>query len=53
MCAIPSINIFSPSKLRAGNGEVLTINGTNFGTQRGVVQFRNANVGFCLYCRLR
>jgi hypothetical protein len=46
LCTIPSINNFSPAKLRAGNGEILTITGTNFGTQRGVVQFRNADVGF-------
>ncbi|WP_190300316.1 IPT/TIG domain-containing protein [Rufibacter hautae] len=45
--AIPLISSFSPLTLRAGTGDVLTINGTNFGATRGngYVEFRNADDG--------
>jgi Calx-beta domain/IPT/TIG domain len=41
------ITTFSPSSLNAGNGEVLTITGSGFGTSRGSsnVEFLNANNG--------
>ncbi|WP_207433628.1 IPT/TIG domain-containing protein [Sabulibacter ruber] len=44
---IPAITTFSPTSLRAGVGDVLTINGTNFGATRGngYVEFRNADDG--------
>ncbi|RNI23685.1 IPT/TIG domain-containing protein [Rufibacter latericius] len=45
--AIPLINTFSPTTLRAGTGDILTINGTNFGATRGdgYVEFPNADDG--------
>ncbi|WP_181307316.1 IPT/TIG domain-containing protein [Rufibacter sp. XAAS-G3-1] len=44
---IPLISSFSPASLRAGTGDVLTINGSNFGNTRGegYVEFRNADDG--------
>ncbi|WP_192822650.1 T9SS type A sorting domain-containing protein [Rufibacter sp. LB8] len=45
--AIPAIINFTPLSLRAGTGDVLTINGTNFGLTRGngFVEFPNADDG--------
>lgn len=38
----PSISSFSPATVRAGLGEVLTINGSKFGNQKGKVIFTSA-----------
>lgn len=35
LCPTPTITGFSPSVIRAGTNEVLTITGTNFGATRG------------------
>ncbi|GAB3573480.1 hypothetical protein GCM10027345_06250 [Hymenobacter daeguensis] len=45
--ATPVISSFSPSQLAAGKGDVLTINGSNFGATQGGghVDFPNANNG--------
>lgn len=45
--ATPVISSFAPSQLAAGRGDVLTINGSNFGTTQGSgrVEFPNANTG--------
>ncbi|MFK7970749.1 MAG: IPT/TIG domain-containing protein, partial [Bacteroidia bacterium] len=36
---------FSPTTITAGTKSILTIQGTNFGTQTGRIHFRNANAG--------
>jgi hypothetical protein len=45
--AIPAVTSFSPVNIQAGTGQILTINGLNFGTSRGqgTVGFRNADDG--------
>ena len=45
--AQPVISSFAPASLAAGRGDVLTINGTNFGAIQGTgrVEFPNANTG--------
>jgi hypothetical protein len=42
---LPSISSFSPSSLRAGTGDILTISGNMFGTSPGTVRFANADDG--------
>ncbi|MDR2836798.1 MAG: T9SS type A sorting domain-containing protein, partial [Bacteroidales bacterium] len=39
----PSITGFSPTTIHAGTGDILTITGNNFGTQRGRVLFSPVN----------
>ncbi|WP_181256198.1 BspA family leucine-rich repeat surface protein [Aurantibacter aestuarii] len=43
--ATPTNITFTPAAVNAGTYETLTINGTNFGTTKGSVQFFNANTG--------
>ena len=45
--ALPAISSFAPAMLSAGRGDVLTINGANFGATQGSghVDFPNANNG--------
>ncbi|MBQ4805141.1 DUF5011 domain-containing protein, partial [Aquimarina sp. MMG015] len=49
LLATPSISGISPSSISAGTLEVLTINGSNFGTVQGTVSFQNANTGGTTY----
>lgn len=44
-----NITSFSPTTVNAGAGDTLTIRGTNFGTVRGSVNFRNADNGGSSY----
>lgn len=43
--AAPSISSFSPTFISAGTGDVLTINGSGFGSTPGSVRFINSNTG--------
>ncbi len=43
--AVPVISSFSPTSTTAGTGATLTINGSNFGANPGVVRFLNSNSG--------
>lgn len=45
----PSINSFSPWNVKAGVGESLFIDGSNFGTTQGKVNFSNADRGGSQY----
>ena len=47
--AQPAITSFSPASVMAGGGVVLTINGSNFGTTAGSVQFPNSDNGGANY----
>ena len=47
--ATPVISSFSPTTASAGTKTVLTINGSNFGTNMGTVSFRDANSGGSSY----
>lgn len=42
---MPSISSFSPTFISAGTGDVLTINGSGFGSTPGLVRFINSNTG--------
>ena len=52
---LPVITSFTPTVATAGTGEILTINGTNFGSTRGSgkVEFRNADDGGKTYIEPR
>ncbi len=47
--AAPAISSFSPATATAGTETVLTINGNNFGTTMGTVNFPDANAGGAQY----
>jgi|GEM_PF-965063 len=51
----PTISSFTPERLTAGAGAVLTINGSGFGNMRvsGAVEFRNADDGGATQVRAR
>lgn len=51
--ALPLITRLSPTSLRAGTGDVLTITGSNFGASRGTgyVEFKNADDGGKTYIK--
>ena len=53
--AIPTVSSFSPTTVTAGTRTLLTINGTNFGSTRGLggVGFKNANDGGLTYVRAK
>jgi hypothetical protein len=40
-----SIINFSPTTITAGTNSILTINGINFGSNSGLIEFRNSNTG--------
>ena len=40
-----AVDSFTPTELRAGTGQLLTINGSNFGNTKGLVAFRDPDNG--------
>lgn len=48
---IPAITSFSPTQITAGTASLLTINGTDFGTTKGAVLFKDADNGGTTYIR--
>lgn len=42
---VSNITSFSPQEVRSGTGQTITITGTNFGSNSGTVQFKNADNG--------
>ena len=44
LCVTPTITNFSSQPIHGGIGEIVTIYGSNFGTTRGSVQMKDANV---------